>query len=702
VIESEGSSDEGPRPSSAPSGGRTIALAALSDGQRAELGKSLGPGGPAIVRSPDRFAARERLAIVALPFSIVGVAALGLGSFADACWPTQSWIWAAVYAVVAMPLGYLLARVVLGALVARRMPFAPGVYVTSEDVIIAHASVASAIRVLPTSAIAAVGSPRRLPLSAYAEITLFLEGEPAETLWVPALEAETCVGALERAREAGSTVASPERARDARRRDPLGELKRSQLWERSSAAPARSDLPRAILVGALLAIAIGALALVGRNALSDRVAVGAAIAANDVEALSCYVENGGVHAEHVRANALPHAAYERARASADLEALGDYVTAYPDGPDTARARTDWIAAEYAAARDDAWRLRAFVARFPDAPQITEARARLPRLALDAAIAADDVGSLAYVMREHPGTPEAAEAARLRSARYEAILATLVARGGRPEAIAFFRALFAYLSAHETHDVLVRFRTPSNDALRDFDRIASELAGREIEPVSPSFSRRLSEQREALVFDRLRTAFAEVAPRDVLPVVRGIQLPDRLSDEIRERLLADVPEEERAARAEELTRAEEAETGEPEIRIEYRVEADGRIFTSEPDAAVDRALGDPGLADVLARMGIRRPEQLLERDDRAFAGFRILYDIEMRVPDAPDRARFAIEVAPPPSFTIEGGEGPASDGTIYEAMASEAFARLGTELTRAFFGADEEPAPDSAVPVARDE
>jgi hypothetical protein len=671
------------------SGGRTLALSALSDAQRAELAKALGPGGPTLARSPDRFLARERLAIGIAPFGLVALAALALAGFADACGPVQSAVWVVGYATALVPLAYAVVRLVEGALSARSMPFPPGVYVTGADVVIAHGPV---VRVVPLAALAGVGSPRRAPLSRMAELTLWIEGEPAEALAVPAAEADAIAAALEQAREAAPTDPS---SRAERRRDPLAELKRSRAFEQAPTAPPGRAPVRSLVLAIPTAIVLGALVWTARNVGSDGAALATATATNDVEALRCYVE-AGYRRDAVRRVTLPHAAYVEAQASGDLERLGAYVEAYPDAPDTAQARADWIAGSFAVARDDAWRLRAFLARFPDAPQAAEGRARLPRLALEAAIAADDVGSYAYVMREHPGTPEADDAARRRSARYAATLATIVSRGGRPEAVAFFRALFAYLEGHETHDVLVRFRTPSNDELRAFDRVASELAGRPVEPIAPSFSRRLSEQREALVFDRLRAAFASVAPSDVLPVVRGRQLPPRVTDAEREAALAAVPEEERAARAEEIAQQEDDDSGEPELRIGYDVLPDGRIFTSEAPEE-PRYAGDPALRAALARLGLD-PDAVdpggglvgAREDDRAFVGFRVRFVLEMRVPDAPERARIELEVAPPPSFTVERGLEPTSDRTIYEAMVSEAFDRLGGELERALFGATPSP------------
>jgi hypothetical protein len=62
---------------------RTIPFAALTLAQRTALVKGLSAAG--VTRGHDRFFARERLALGMIPFSLVGIAALGLASFGDAC-----------------------------------------------------------------------------------------------------------------------------------------------------------------------------------------------------------------------------------------------------------------------------------------------------------------------------------------------------------------------------------------------------------------------------------------------------------------------------------------------------------------------------------------------------------------------------------------------------------------------------------------
>ncbi|MDQ3034045.1 MAG: hypothetical protein M3Y87_16640, partial [Myxococcota bacterium] len=378
-------------------------------------------------------------------------------------------------------------------------------------------------------------------------------------------------------------------------------------------------------------------------------------------------------------------AYRSATEAGDAASLGEYVEAFPDGPDTPAARARWIAMEYESARTSAWSLRSFVSRFPDAPQIEEARAALPRLALADAITSADVGAFTFVMHAHPGTPEADEAQRRRHARYEDALESLAVRGGRPEVIAFLRALFAYLEAHDGPAVAVRFRTPSNASLRSFDAAVARTENEVVEPIAPSFSRRVSMQREAIILDRLNAALGPLVPRDVLHLARGANLPEQPSPEEIEEQLAALPEDERdAERARILERAED-ERDDPEIRIDYVVLPTGDVYEdreiaeipSLPD--VDPARLDPAL---LAALGIASPGS---REPRRFAAFLVTFVIEMRIPGAPERHSFVITVQPDDSISIRGGTETPTDATVYEVLATTAFDRLGTELTAAFVG-----------------
>ena len=135
------------------------------------------------------------------------------------------------------------------------------------------------------------------------------------------------------------------------------------------------------------------------------------------------------------------------------------------------------------------------------------------------------------------------------------------------------------------------------------------------------------------------------------------------------------EEEAVAERARLAVWVEDETGQPEIRIDYTILPTGGVYVSDSIPSFDPRMLDQ------------------EVDARAFAGFRVVFAIEMRIPGHPERHAFVLDVEPPPSFTVDGGEGRASGGTIYEAMATQAFDRLGSGLAAAFLG---EPDGDAAA------
>lgn len=674
------------RPSSASIGeGRTVELSGLPPATSRELATALGPRGVALLASPDRFVARERILVGLTIAGALALFAIMARAFAAPCEPQHEASFAVIYALPLAPLALLVVRWAMFRARAARMPFAPGVYVLERDVVIAHGP---ALRIVPLASVAAVGAPRRLPLGGVAEITLWIEGEPAETCAVPAATADEVALRIEKARE--DATAPPTATPTRRRHDALAELRRGAVWERAPRERPRGSWAAAVGIAIPIALGLGAVALVGRNLASDALALDGALAVSDVDALRCYAEAGGRHAVHVQRELLPRAAYQRAIATGDAAALGEYVEAFPDGPDTPLARERWIAMEYESARTSAWSLRAFVSRFPDAPQSADAHAALPRLALDDAIRSGDAAAYTFVMHAHAGTPEAEEARRRRHARYEDALASLTERGGRPEVIAFLRALFAYLEAHDGPAVAVRFRTPSDAALRRFDALVARTQNDAVEPIAPSFSRRLSMQREAIIFDRLHAALEPLVPRDVLRLGRGANLPEQPSPEDIEEQVALYPEEEReAARAQILERAEDARD-EPEIRIDYVVEPSGAVYE---DAGGD--LGDSPLAGLDPELLARLVGGVPSRETRRFAGFLVTFVVEMRIPDAPERHSFVITVQPDDSISIEGGTGAPSDATVYEVLATTAFDRLGTELTAAFVG--RAPPFDAAPP-----
>lgn len=305
---------------------------------------------------------------------------------------------------------------------------------------------------------------------------------------------------------------------------------------------------------------------------------------------------------------------------------------------------------------------------------------LPGLALENARSADDCATYANVVRSYPGTPEAEEATRLRHARYEGALASLTARGGQARTLEFFRQLFAHLEAHEEAEVLVRFRAPSASTLSALDELLARQNGPGVEPIAPAFTASRARTRETIVYDRLRDAFAEVAPRDVLPLDHGMRLPEVLTEQqIAERLAAEsdfgASTEELEALAARLHEDNDPPVLGPEIRIDYEVVPTGDLFVLETRPLFD----DPRFGGVGAELP----------PDRRFAGFRVDFDVRMRLPApeggvAPAPVTLRFSVAPPETLPL-GTPTERSTAEVYELLATAAFDRLSAELSRAFFG-----------------
>lgn len=653
-------------PSAMESAGRTLDLGSLPAALRTELTNAL-RADRAVASSPERVLSRHRALVMVACISPVLLFVVALAGYGAPCSPTQEWVWAVGYAAgLLLPIAALL-LLALGAIRQRSLPFVPGTYVLPRDVLVARSS---EIRIVPLAQVAAIGAPRSFPLSSVAEVTLWVENEPAEVLFVPNAEAAEVVGRLEVAQKAAQQAAAAARVSmppgerralsKAERRDPLADLRRSTTLEKARRSRPRSDLLAVFAVAGLVAVGLSVAALTARNDASD--AASLAAAEGDVEALECYARGGGREAERARTELVPHAAFLEADAEHTVASYTRFLGDHTDAADAplARARREEVAWE--TVNHDVWGLSAFVTSYPGSPHAAEARAVLPGLALAHAREEDDVPSYSTVVTGYPGTPEATEAARLRHGRYTDALAAITARGAAPEALAFFDRLFTTLE--ETSggsEVLVRFRMPSSRSLTELDEALARTNGERIEPISPSFSRRASRLRESVVYDRLRAAFAGVVPDDVLPLDHASRLPDRPSEAEIEERIAEVPfpdeVAERARIAAEIDDPREV----PEIRIDYEVLPTDTVYEM---TVVGGSYDEPA---------------------RLFAGFRVDFDIEMRLGLAPERHTLRFSVEPPERLSLSRSAGPPTAESVYEELASAAFDRLGAELSEALFG-----------------
>jgi hypothetical protein len=641
---------------------RTIAIHALPRELARDLGailRSDGALGPR-VRGFVPLVSREKILFATGLVCLVGlVAFIQLGR---PCEPRDTWDFAPLFIGLSAPVALLAARAIERRLAASRCPLPPGVFVLSRDLAVVEGD---QLFVAPLASIAGTSGPSAAG-ARDPEVSLWLEGVPALSFRISAKGASDAAALLDAAIESARKGETG--------KDSLAELKRSSLWEKAPRAGLRAGYARSVLVSLPIALALGVTLFLARNALSDALALAAA--GTDSNALRCYAEHGGSNAREVWAHALPDAAYAEALHVDTPDALTSFVASYPDAAQVPEARAHLYDLAYQDAQASSWSLLAFIERYPDAPQIPAVRAALPAMSLAEAVRTDDVGAYTYVIHQYPGTPQALEATTRRHARYESARASATG-GGEPAAAAFLASLFAYLEAHEGPDVFVRFRTPDSEMLAAFDDAVRAQNDVPVERIAPSFSYRLNLQRETLVFDRLIAAFQHIAPSDVLALARGRGLPAALGEvELAETLL-ELPEEQRAAEEARLRAAADDDSGAPEIRVLYDVLPTFAVFD-----LVERR--DP-FPDVF---GDRRAPS----PPRHFAGFVVHFDVELRVPGEPTRRHFELDVEPPPSFSVDGGEEAPTASTIYELMATRAFDQLGERLVSGFFAPTTDAAP----------
>lgn len=641
-----GRTDAGPDltdPTLLDSDARTLAFDRLEPRHRTELTAVL-TSDRAIAFLPVRFAAEQRGLLLA---SAVGVG-LVIVDFATRfglpCSPREG-AWASVVCALGLlPLGVTTVRYAELAVRRLTLPYTPGVYVFAREVVVARSR---AIRCIPIAQVAAVSVTNVIgPL---ARMTFFVECEPTIVAYAPSATATDDARRIEAARDAAS--------RGEVRRDPFAELRRTVLVDAPrEPAEERTAAITAMGLALMLAIPAGVAIQFVRNAWSDARALAAA--GSDPTKLRCYADHRGARAREVREVRIPHVAYRAAHAAGTTQALEEFLEDHPGAPDAARARAELEALDWAAA-NDALTLKGFLARHPDSSRAPEARRRLPVLALREAQATDTVGAYRAVAAEYVGTPEGTEAARLVHARYEAALGRLTPNVRDPRTADFLRRLFAYLEANGPIDVRVRFRRPSVDALEAIDAL---FEGEHVEPISPQFRGPAISAREVGVFERLHDGFAAVIAEDVLPLRHGQRLPERLDDDAIAARLAELEErgatpERLAALRERLVADRDPAAEAAEIRIDYVIVPTGSLYALESER------GDAGA--------------------RKFAGFRIVFTVELRISFDPERVTLRFAVEPPVSMDVRSDA--VDTRSIYDLLCNAAFDQLGDELKRALLG-----------------
>ena len=253
---------------------------------------------------------------------------------------------------------------------------------------------------------------------------------------------------------------------------------------------------------------------------------------------------------------------------------------------------------------------------------------LPAAAFAEAQRTGTVTALRDFVREYPNSVQVPQARDVIHQRFEQVKATFMsqANSADPSMTQFMEALLAWLEAHDSPPVKVRFNPPSTEALAAMD---AELRSQHenIIAIAPHFTPQASAQREETVTRMLSNGFGAVFPDDVMSLEHA------------GRIVPGAPEPEV-----------------PVVDVSYVVAPSGAIYVDESD-------------------------------NRQFVGIHVDFQVAMKIPGVAVQHRFSLPVEPPQRFTVSydsyGAGGP-SEGLVYATMASRAFDQLSSKLRMTFF------------------
>ncbi|MCB9594619.1 MAG: hypothetical protein H6719_17935 [Sandaracinaceae bacterium] len=282
---------------------------------------------------------------------------------------------------------------------------------------------------------------------------------------------------------------------------------------------------------------------------------------------------------------------------------------------------------------------------------------LPEAAFAEARREGTVSALRTFVREHPDSARVEEARAAIHERFVQVRQDFLSQAatGDPTMPVFMGRLLAWLEAHDSPPVRVRFLAPSAEVLVAIDQnldVFGEVQGVTggIAPVSPHFTEARSAPRETRITQVLQRGFAPIFPEDVMQL-------------------------EHAGRVDEGEQAQAIT--QPTFDVSYSIRPSGSVYTSDSSA-------------------------------RGFVGIRIEFHIEMHIPDSTDTWGFDTSVEPPEHFTVHSyadmdptGDSAYRDGLVYSVMADRAFDQLGNQLALTFFRPDTNAYNQAQVAAERD-
>lgn len=360
----------------------------------------------------------------------------------------------------------------------RALPFVPGRYILPLDVVIARDA---EIEWIPTGSIRDVKTVHHHRNGVYTgtAFDLVFVDQRRESFWLNGKEEHARIlGAIQaglgRVRDAvARTDLATIRALDAfidvrgsKELDDPGALERFRMQnERDGSAPIAGTIAplfqRAALIALGVAVVLGPPSWFLRNLASDANAFARLPIASSYM-VQGYIDAGGRNAERARAEHLPAAVFREATAARSAASL-----------------------------------RAFIARFPTAPQVRDARTALHAL------------------------------------YDEAFAAFVAAAPADPTLHGFMRTLLRFLETSATPTVKVRFFPPSAEALAtadaELERRGRRESGHEVMPIAPYFGSAQTAELERGVTSRLDTGFARIFSADVFALEHAGQILDAAAD-----------------------------------------------------------------------------------------------------------------------------------------------------------------------------
>lgn len=551
--------------------------------------------------------------------------------------PRQS----AGYLIAYAGLAFLCVLAVVGlirrSIVAKALPFTPGVYLFPLDLVVARSKdlvirpLSTLLRLQPTH-------HYRNGFYSYTSFDLAFEGGFGVTFTVGGREiAERQLDALRYAQRQISEALERGDMNVLAALDPFMEARVQDFRPVAEPGPVAAGLPAWTRFG--WAIALGAGVVLGvptwlvRNLLSDEAAYRDLRRYESTYSLEAYVSAGGRHADEVKTYLIPRAYLKKAKEEPKdkrVEAIEKFLKDYPNSTVEADARAalaDALHGEFLS-RTTVSQLREFVKKWPSAADVPAARTKIHAL-------------------------------------YQKSLADFRAHANPNDknVVPVVEALVGWMESHESPPLEVTFHRKNAPSLAAADKLISKGLLDDDGParggnaqVSSHFTQTQAVTRETAVVRALEKGFRQVFPADILPLKRGDD-------------------------------AKEADGSAPAIVVDYEVGWSGTTYVGRDSGR--RFVG----IMVRFEVGVKVPN---EPRSLAFA-MRVeppeSFTVDYTKWDSSFRSAMGKSYGTSPT----GGP---SDAQVYDVMALRAFDQLSTKMKNAFFDAETASAKSGALGVKK--